>query len=72
MHQQSCNTPFSLGEMAACCGSTAVHIMIITDIADGYWQHTHASEINHACATQTPPAGLEPAIFGLEVRRLVH
>ena len=22
--------------------------------------------------TRTPPAGLEPAIFGLEVRRLVH
>ena len=24
------------------------------------------------CLPKTPPAGLEPAIFGLEVRRLVH
>ena len=24
------------------------------------------------CGTRAPPAGLEPAIFGLEVQRLVH
>ena len=42
--------------------------------------HRRASHINQPLANhlhasmhfKPPPAGLEPAIFGLEVRRLVH
>ena len=32
----------------------------------------HAHKHTNTRALRTPPAGLEPAIFGLEVRRLVH
>ena len=33
---------------------------------------THVAKSTQATEAETPPAGLEPAIFGLEVRRLVH
>ena len=35
-------------------------------------QHAAIKQIKSTGTTLTPPAGLEPAIFGLEVRRLVH
>ena len=38
------------------------------------WWNTDAwgQNVENSIFEKTPPAGLEPAIFGLEVRRLVH